>query len=117
MVSLEIARKNLENAIDDQNIENIKLALKEYADLVQQVKLQICARELLSKLLTGHFDESMKIQIQKLVKTSSDKQDINTKFLEEFIRYKNEVDKDNSAIFKKALQHIINLKNLVNNEI
>ena len=71
MTSLQKVKTKLEQALDGRNINDIKNALTEYADIVQEVKLQIRSRELLTKLLNGHV-EDIEDELKKLMDSCVD---------------------------------------------
>lgn len=74
-VTQENVRNELLAAIDDHNIPAIQDALKNYADVVQGVSLQIQARNLLARLLEGEADatifQQMREMASKVAKPSS----------------------------------------------
>ena len=56
----------LKTALDGTDVEELKDALREYADTTQHVRLQVLAREMLTKLLlSGKMDASLKRQLQQ----------------------------------------------------
>lgn len=65
-VTQENVRNELLAAIDDHNIPAIQDALKNYADVVQGVSLQIQARNLLARLLEGEADATIFQQMREM---------------------------------------------------
>lgn len=111
MTTIDQARNDLECALDRENVPDIKNALKIYADLVQKVKLQIAARELMTKLASGELDETLANAVRALARNadrnSSDVQK-NNLLLDEFNRYKKEVEMGTDV----ALQARLHLENI-----
>ena len=114
MTSIDQARCDLEDALDQKSIPDIKFALKTYADLVQKVKLQIAARELMAQLGMGdELDENLANAVRELARdsgrnSSSEIIDTTTLLLKEFERYKGEVEmgKDIATEAKIHLQRV-----------
>ena len=68
--ALDNVRRQLQRAIDENNATSIKVALQDYADVCQQVSMQVTARELLSKLLEGKLDEGLTSKLRQLANKS-----------------------------------------------
>ena len=71
---MQCARKKLESALESRQLHEIKSALQAYADTVQQVKLQVKARELMTQIAAGNFDETLVHEIVRLTRSQSDGQ-------------------------------------------
>lgn len=107
----------LERALDDKDVHKIKLALIEYADAIQQVRMQIMARELLAKLLNGDLDETLSVQLRRLVQNEfavgGRQPQIDGRILTELERYYEEVKADPASVLSFVNAHVDRIRELL----
>ena len=68
MSQRECVKRELLQAIDDHDVPKIQQTLMDYADIEQKVKLQIHARELLTRLLGGENNEQLFQQMRDIAR-------------------------------------------------
>ena len=95
-------------ALDSADVERIKKALREYADAVQQVKMQVMARELLATLLRGELDEALTGKLRSLIELI----DVASSVLVEVERYCAEVRAVPSSALTLARAHLDRIEHL-----
>lgn len=71
---MQCARNTLETALESRELNEIKSALQAYADTVQQVKLQVRARELMAQLAAGNLNDTLVDEMIRLTRSQSDGQ-------------------------------------------